>query len=94
MLEHLLKSVSICLPLGSEVWQVVACLHSEKFPTNKHDAAKLKFKYYEIANKKPSTGNPELGVVEKSAKKNKGADKCQVWCQTMLTLTMSLRQVW
>ncbi len=66
-----MKSVSICLPLGSEVWQVVARLHSEKFPANKHDAAKLKCKFYEIANKKPSTGNPELGVVEKSAKKIK-----------------------
>ncbi len=27
--EHLLKSVSICLPLGSEDWQVVAHLHAE-----------------------------------------------------------------
>jgi hypothetical protein len=39
--EHLLKSVSICLPLGSEDWQVVAHLHAEKFPANKRDAAKL-----------------------------------------------------
>ncbi len=28
-------------------------------------------KFYEIANKKPSTGNPELGSVEKTAKKIK-----------------------
>jgi hypothetical protein len=69
--EHLLKSVAICLPLGSEDWQVVASLHSEKFPANKCDAAKLKHKFYEIVNKKPSTGNPELGVIEKSAKKIK-----------------------
>ncbi len=65
-LEYLLKSVSICLLLGSEDWQVVAHLHSDKFPANKRDAPKLK-----RANKKPSTGNPELGVIEKSAKKIK-----------------------
>ncbi len=58
--EDLLKSVSICLPFGSEDRQVVAHLHSEKFPANKHDTAKLKHKFYEIANKKPSTSNPEL----------------------------------
>jgi hypothetical protein len=49
--EHFLKSVSICLPLGSEDWQVVARLHSENFPAHKRDAAKLKSKSYEILKK-------------------------------------------
>jgi hypothetical protein len=60
-IEDLLKSVSICLPLGSEDRKIVLRMHNVKYSSHDHNAVKLKRKFYEVANKKPTTGNPELG---------------------------------
>jgi hypothetical protein len=57
--EDLLKSVSISLPLGSEDWQIVLRMHNVKYSSHDCNAVKLKRIFFELANKKPTTGNPE-----------------------------------
>jgi hypothetical protein len=70
-LDDLLSTVAFCNPLDSDDSLLVARWHLKKHSTNKWEGKKLERKFYEMANKKPSTGNPELRKAEKKAKKIK-----------------------
>jgi hypothetical protein len=58
--KDLLALVERVLPAGPEEWELIARLHSAKYPNHLRDGKKLKRKFYEHANKKPQTGNPNI----------------------------------
>jgi hypothetical protein len=58
--KDLLVLVERVLSAGPEDWELIARLHSSKYPNHLWDGKKLNPKFYEHANKKPQTGNPNI----------------------------------
>jgi hypothetical protein len=69
--KDLLVIVERVLPAGPEDWELIARLHSSKYPNHLWDGKKLKWKFYEHANKKPQTGNPNISSTDLEASRLK-----------------------
>jgi hypothetical protein len=69
--KDLLVLVERVLPAGPEDWELIARLHSSKYPNHLRDGKKLKQKFYEHANKKPQTGNPNISYTDLEASRLK-----------------------
>ncbi len=70
-MKDLLVLVERVLPAGPEEWELIARLHSSKYPNHLWDGTKLKRKFYEHANKKPQTGNPNISSTDLEASRLK-----------------------
>ncbi len=65
--KDLLVLVERVLPAGREDWELIARLHSAKYPNHLWDGKKLKWKFYEHAKTKPQTGNPNISSTDLEA---------------------------
>jgi len=69
----LLRTIRQVLPIGPDMWEMVAQLHSQNYPQCQCDGKSLKTKYLRLANEKPSTGNPNMSPATLLAKEIKVA---------------------
>jgi len=70
-LLSLLRTIQQVLPIGPEMWEMVAQLHSINYSHCQRDGKSLKTKYLRLANEKPSTGNPNMSPATLLAKEIK-----------------------
>jgi len=70
-----LLSLMLCiqrvLPIGHDMWEMVAQLHAINYGHCQRDAKSIKTKYLRLSNKKPSTGNPNMPQATRLAKEIK-----------------------
>jgi hypothetical protein len=69
--KYLLVLVERVLPAGPDDWELIARLHSAKYPNHLRDGKELKRKFYEHAHKKPQTGNPNISSTDLDASRLK-----------------------
>jgi hypothetical protein len=67
----LLHCVQRVLPIGQDMWEMVARLHAIEYSHCQRDAKSIKTKYLQLANEKPSTGNPTIPEATRLAKEIK-----------------------
>ena len=67
----LLRCIQRVLPIGQDMWEMVACLHEMEYSHCQRDAKSIKTKYLHLANEKPSTGNPNMPEATRLAKEIK-----------------------
>ena len=72
-LMSLLHCVQRVLPIGQDMWEMVARLHAIEYSHCQRDAKSIKTKYLRLANEKPSTGNPTIPEATRLAKEIKMA---------------------
>jgi len=70
-LLSLLRTIQRVLPIGPEMWEMVAQLHSINYSHCQRDGKSLKTKYLRLATEKPSTGNPNMSPATLLAKEIK-----------------------
>jgi hypothetical protein len=70
-LLSLLRCIQRVLPIGQDMWEMVARLHSMEYSHCQRDAKSIKTKYLRLANEKPSTGNPNMPEATRLAKEIK-----------------------
>jgi len=59
-LDRMLQCIRTVLPTGNGMWELVAQLHGNYFPDCNQNAVSIKKKFYQLANKQPTTGNPNI----------------------------------
>jgi hypothetical protein len=59
-LDRMLQCIRTVLPTGNGMWELVAQLHGNYFPDCNRNAVSIKKKFYQLANKQPTTGNPNI----------------------------------
>jgi len=59
-LDRMLQCIRTVLPTGNDMWELVAQLHGNYFPDCNRNAVSIKKKFYQLANKQPTTGNPNI----------------------------------
>jgi hypothetical protein len=59
-LDRMLQCIHTVLPTGNDMWELVAQLHGNYFPDCNQNAVSIKKKIYQLANKLPTTGNPNI----------------------------------
>jgi hypothetical protein len=59
-LDRMLQCICTVLPTGNQVLELVALLHATYFPDCNRNAVSIKKKFYQLANKQPTTGNPTI----------------------------------
>jgi len=72
-LLSLLQCIKRVLPIGQDMWEMVARLHAINYPQHQRDGKSIKTKYLRLANEKPSTGNPIMPESTRLAKEIKQA---------------------
>jgi hypothetical protein len=72
-LMSLLQCIRSVLPLGRDMWQIVADLHANNFPHCNRDAQSIQRKYLKLDNEQPGSGNPNMPRVTLLAKEIKEA---------------------
>jgi len=72
-LMSLLRTIQRVLPIGPEMWDMVAQLHAMSYSHCQRDGKSLKTKYLRLANEKPGTGNPSMSDATRLAKEIKVA---------------------
>jgi hypothetical protein len=72
-LLSLLQCIKCVLPIGQDMWEMVARLHAMNYPQHQRDGKSIKTKYLCLANEKPSTGNPNMPESTRLAKEIKQA---------------------
>jgi len=56
----MLQCIRTVLPTGNDMWELVAQLHGNYFPDCNRNAVSIKKKFYQLANKQPTKGNPNI----------------------------------
>jgi len=67
----LLRCVQHVLPIGHDMWDMVAQLHAINYAHCQRDGKSIKKKYLRLANEKPGTGNPTMPEATRLAKEIK-----------------------
>jgi hypothetical protein len=60
--------IQCVLPIGHDMWEMVAQLHAINYGHCQRDAKSIKTKYLRLSNEKPSTGNPNMPQATRLAK--------------------------